>query len=273
MSKIAKQTKAQRLTLKTPMKPTQLPKVIPFGIEISGTWDIGKTHLAMTFPGVAFADTEMKGWLVAKKLGIKKYYQVKTIEDIRQFVLTAIADPEVKTIVIDSGSDIVDFASTEYLTETGKERIFPVVLWARVYDKIDELLLLVKQSKKAFVVTSRLKDEYVGDTRTGKKIRSSYKKFPYQLEMMLNLEKGITIKPKAKDAKAIVHFQDMVFGRVVKNNFWRYGSSEKKPWLFDCSYDGIIAEMLEPWAGGDIVKQAESWIMKQERKSSGAGKP
>lgn len=255
------------------MKPTALPKVLNFGIELTGTWDIGKTHTSMTFPKVFFADTEMKGHIVAKKFGVKNYFRVKNMEDLRQFILTAIVDPECGTVVIDSGSDCVDLAQAEYLRETGKEAVFPVILWAKVYEKLDELFVLIKSSGKNFVVTSRLKDEYIGDTKTGKQIRASYKKFPYQMELMLRLEGGITIKPKAKDAKPFCHFPNKVFGRVVKNNFWKYGSEKKKPWLFDISYDGIIKELLEPWGGGDIVKQAEQWIQKQERKANGIGKP
>lgn len=239
---------------------TKPPEEPIFNIEWSGVWDIGKTHACLTFPNPAIADTEGKAWIVCKKLGIDKWFRVESFDDIRQFILNCLKDDAIKTVVVDSGSDLQDLAAQEFLAESGQQKIFPVVLWARVYEKIDELVQLIKRHNKYFTTTSRLKEEFAKDTRTGRLIRSGYRKFPYQLEMLIRLEYGITVEEKGEDK---TYFKDRVFGRVIKNNFWKYGCKEKKPWLFDISFAGIEKELLEPWDGGDIIKQAERFVLKE----------
>lgn len=174
------------------IKASTPPKHRVFSVEFSGEWEIGKTRAASLFPKPAMYDTEHKGYREMEKVGrVDYWYAMHTMQDLRDWVITMVADPEVETLILDSGSDLADIASQEYLEETGSEAIFPVVLWARVYNKVDELVHLIRDSHKYLVVTSRLKDLYIADKRTERQVRSGYRKFPYQLDMLINLEWGI----------------------------------------------------------------------------------
>ena len=255
------------------ISPSTPPKLKTFGVEFAGEWEVGKTRVASLFPKPAMFDTEDKGYREMEKVGrVDHWYAMHTMQDLRDWVITMVKDPEVQTLIIDSGSDLSDIAAQEYLDETGAEAVFPVVLWNRVYTKVDELIHMIRKSHKYLVVTSRLKDQYIADKRTGRQIRSGYRKFPYQLDMMINFEWGLRTG-KGKDIE--LHYPDRCFGRVIKNSFWKKRhAGKKKPWLFDVSFDGIVKELLEPWPYGhltpeqkekQLIEDLEVWIAEQER--------
>lgn len=250
---------------------SKIPSTRPISIEIAGEPDYGKSHTARTFPNPLFLDTEGKSWIVLQKFSEPApWKRVKNFNDIRQGIRYGIDNSDIDTIVIDSGSDIRDLAQKEWLDEAGKDRVFPLVLWGEIYAKIDTLVRDVKDSGKNFVTTSRLKDQFLGDQRTGRRIRDSYKKFPWTLSMGVEIVDGIWDHrigaPKFKERK---------FGRVYKNNF--YGIDQvkavtfQKPYIFDVSYEGIKNEMLKPWRGEDgvklgheldaILEEAEEWLL------------
>jgi len=227
-----------------PITWTPQPKIPVFSVEVYGDPDLGKTHFICTFPNVAIADTpsEGKAWIVMKKFNNPRWFRVKTFNDIRNFVNHCVNDPSIETVAIDSGADLQELAELEWLEETGKERVYPLFLWSQVWRKIDLLVKQVKDADKYVVVSGKLKDEFAGPpekaTRTGRRIRDGYKKFPYGLSIMLRLEKGMVIDGKRQ-------FTEHVFGKVIKNNFQAF--RVQKPYLFDVSYRGILNELLDPY--------------------------
>jgi len=247
------------------------PKTPNITIEISGPPDSGKTHFCRTFPNPLFLDTEAKAWIVLNKFEPVEWKVVESFNTIRAGVYWAINNDDIDTIVIDSSSEIRQLAENEWLQETGKERVFPTVLWGEVYEKVDALTKDIKESGKHYVVTARLKDEYIGDQRTGRQIVDSYKKYPWDLSMGVRIVYGIR---DPRDGK--VYHKDRKFGKVIKNNFHGVDPVNmltfQKPYIFDICYNGVVNEMMEPWHGEDgvpigneideILKEAEEWILK-----------
>jgi hypothetical protein len=191
---------------------------------------------------------------------------VKNFHDLRKGINWAVKQDNIDTIVIDSGGDLRDLASDEWLAETGKERIFPIVQWHEIYSKIDEITDLAKDSGKHFIVTGRLKDEYVQDTSTGRRIRDGYKKYPWTLNMGLRIQYGI------RDPKEGILFSDVRFAEVTKNNYHGVDPTTmrtyQKPFLFDVSYEGVLDELLQPWhldEGGVPLKDTNATIIDEAR--------
>jgi hypothetical protein len=249
----------------------EIPQAWQITAEICGEPDSGKTHFARTFPKPLFLDTEAKAWIVLQKFNDTPLKVVEKFNDIRSGVHWALDNPDIQTIVIDSGSDLRDLAQAEWLAEQGKDRVYPLVLWGEVYEKVDTLTTEIKKSQKHFVTTARMKDEFVGDQRTGRRIRDSYKKFPWDLSIGLEVVNGIRDTRSGK-----IHFPERRFGKVYKNNFYGIDQgkmvTQQKPYIFDVSYNGILNEMLQPWGGDDgipigneidtILEEAEEWIIK-----------
>lgn len=239
-----------------------------FSCEVIGEPEIGKTWVAADFPDSALADTENKAWPVMQQKANPHWKLVRTMEELRQFVFRCVSDPSIKSVVIDSGTDMADLAEEEFLHENNMKRVFPIVLYARVYAKIDALLEKIIDSGKYCVVTSRLKKEYVADVETGRLTRDSYKKIPYNFMMLIRLRWGI------RDEKGKVWFKDRVWGEVVKNSFYHRRKQTPtdllaKPWLFDVTFDGIRRELLEPWKEGDVIEQAKAYLDAQGIKFEG----
>lgn len=241
--------------------PEDAYKKKKISIEISGEQGIGKTHLACSFPKPAFLDTEHKGYVVLRKFANKRWFPAKNMQDARRFVEACLEDPEIETIVWDSGTDIQDWAEQELLAETGKlptDNIWPRVQYKQVYRKIDEQVFKIvgsteEEIKKNFIVTARVKDEYLNDQKTGRAIRDGYKKTPYQLQLMIQLEKGI----RAYDGSLML--PQYIFGKVVKNGY--IAPHLSKPYLINCTYEGILKELtVDYFSDEDTEEQRkEKW--------------
>jgi len=224
---------------------TDFPKQPVFSIEYSGEPAYGKTHCVFTYPDVAVCDTpgEGKAWIVAQKFNNPRVFKARTFDDIRRFVDYCVANPKIKSIGIDSGSDLREMAETEWLREKGRKSVYVpgegAFQWAEVYEKIDKLVQKIKDANKYFVVTSRLKDEWVetdaGEGRksvkTGRRVRDGYKKFPFGLTVLIELTDGIKIDDET-------YFEGHVFGRVIKNGF--LCPRVQKPYFFDPTYQGLV---------------------------------
>jgi len=236
----------------------------------------GKTHFSATFPKALFLDTEHKAHIVLRKMPEKAHLwkRVYSWKDIREGVDWALTQSDVQTIVIDSGGDLRDLALEEWRKRTGKEQPIAYVdgkavplLWSQVYALVDGLTRDIQKAGKYFVVTCRLKDEYLANVPTGRRIRDGYKKYPWSLSMCIWIQNGITDPKTGK-----VFFDFYKFGKVIKNNFWgvdvRTGLNYQKPYLFDVSFEGICNELLKPWGNGvkvgqetqQILKEAEAWL-------------
>lgn len=235
----------------------------PISVEIFGKYDYGKTHFAETFPAPAHIDTEGKADIVMRKLGNTKWFPVKVFQDIRNAVYTCVKDDSVKTIVIDSSSDITEMAKEEWIMETGKQPVFKNddgtiarFLYHQIYNKIDELIRMVREGEKNLVLTSRVEHRWE-DGRVVEEWteRKGYKKADYQVMILIRAVKGLP-DPQNPGKRKYGRF---TFGLVEKNNF--VGEIEgKKPYLVDLSYQGVRNELLRPWNGTveDIVREAEA---------------
>lgn len=209
-------------------------------VEFFGGEATGKTYNALTFPKPALLDTEGKGKVVAGQLGIKKVFRAKSFYDVIDFVNACITDPEIETAVFDSSRDLVDMAESLTLAQLDKSGLYSsagAVLYTHVNQKMDWIVQTLREHGINCVFTSRMKDEYKQNTRTGKQIRDGYKKAPYQFDIVIELtnmiewdgEYHLTIEPIA---------------RVYKNGFVRKGTT--KPYLEIADYETLIKEIFEP---------------------------
>ena len=258
-----------------------------FSIEYFGESEMGKTHNANTYPDVAICDTISQGdvWQIAEKFGNKMVMRAKTFDDIRRFIQYCVVNPKIESVAIDSGADLVEMAETEWLKEKNRKAVFIPgeggFQWSEVYDKVDELIQKVKMANKYLIITSQLKDEWMKTlgqkeaVKTGNRIRDGYKKLVWGLSVRVRLVDGIT------DKDGILHFEDRVFGKVVKNRF--LPKRVQKPYLFDSTFQGLVedGELFDVWCSNydkeacdlkkcvvcpkyvkrDIVKEARAYLV------------
>lgn len=211
-----------------------------FACELVGEQGTGKTHVGGTFPKPALLDTEGKGWVVWKKLGHKTYFRAHSFDDVINFCHTVLNDPEIETAVFDSSRDLVDMSERFTLQELGRDTLYSTkgaVLYSHVYGKLDWIVQTLRNANKNVVFTSRLKDEYINDKKTGGQIPDGYKKAIYQFDIVIRF----TTLVKWDDEMEVVV---QPVGKVVKDGFIRRG--QYKPYLKDCTYQSIIDNLLEP---------------------------
>ena len=158
-----------------PVSFDEFPNDDIFTLDVCGDEGLGKTHFACTFPKpLIIGDTEYKAYTTASKFEGVLWKRVGTFDDFRQIVYHAIDNDDIRTVVIDSGGDLVQLAGLEWNSETGKNYRFPISNYGNAYDKIDELVLELEEARKYFVSTSRLKDEWIQDVSTGRRIRDRF---------------------------------------------------------------------------------------------------
>jgi len=232
----------QMLTHAERVEWNELPaEEIPvLAVEIFGTEGTGKTHAALTFPDAALLDTEGKACNVMKKFKNERWFKGNTFLDVIDFVNTVIHSKEIKTAVFDSSRDIVDMSEQFTLEQLEKTALFSqagAVLYTHVNQKMDWIVQILRANKKNIVFTSRMKDEYKNNVRTGKLLRDGYKKAPYQFDLVLEL----TCEVEWNGGRAIL-LEPIV--KVVKNGYVRRGLS--KPYIASADYDTLIKEIFEP---------------------------
>lgn len=216
----------------------------PIVVGIAGNAGLGKTHFANTFPIPIIADTEGRSQIVMKKFdGIRHRKVVKNMKGIREVVQVMAAnmcpneeERQNYTFVFDSSSDFQQMAESEYLIEAKKEKIFPIVLWAKVFDKMDIVFNKIRELGFNAVFTQQLKEEWLGDKPTGTFVPAGYKKLPYRVDIHLLLQKGIEYNGE-------VYYPEIVIAQVLKD-CWNQ-TSHAKPYLIDVSYDGIFNELKD----------------------------
>ena len=161
-------------------------------IVISGEQGTHKTHLACTMSELMptyLLDTEHRGHIVARKFPKGLYYkQVSNYTDIvvaTHAIFRVAKEPS--TIIIDSGSDFQQYAETRYKEVAKLEKIWPQYLWAMIWNMCDTLLYDIRESGHTLILTTRVKDEYIGDKPTGKKVPRIYNRVPYNADIMLEM--------------------------------------------------------------------------------------
>lgn len=240
------------------------PEKLRFNIDVCGAEASGKSHFARTFGvtgGICWLETPPewgKADVILNKFkhvynddAIVKLKRVKTFDDIRQVARDAIADDEISTVVIDSGTHIRSLAAKEWMAEEsarkGKEvkAVYPSTQWQYPNMKIDDVISEIKEGNKFLVVTNRLHDEWIGDDSTGRQIRHGHKSFTYDFHIVLEIVWGI------RNRAGKVFCKDHRFARVMKNASWGIDEDTNmnygKPYLFNVTYKGVVEELLVPW--------------------------
>lgn len=162
--------------------------VTPQGLTIvlAGKEGSGKTHMAMTMHTegpVYVLDTEKRAWIVGAKFGVKAIKQISNYKELVIAVKAILKMPK-GTIVIDSGSDLQDFAEIEYLTRTKQEKVYPIFNWSEIWAMLNALLDDIKDAGFNCIVTAKIKDEYANDKVIGK-IPRVYKNMPYRADLVI----------------------------------------------------------------------------------------
>lgn len=245
-----------------------IPEKEPIVVSYIAEGGLGKTHASNTFPNPVISDTEGRANIVARKFTKNKNYikHTTSMPDIRNTISTMalnLCPDESKrheyTWIMDSGSDWLQMAETEYLKEAKKDKIFPIILWAQVYNKIDKIFDTIRKLGFNAVITQQVKEEYKGDKPTGNLIASGYKKFPYRVDVSIHLRKGI-------EYDGDLYYEDFIVGEVLKS-CWS-NPEERKPYLLDYSYTGIFNE-LKPYKYPGSKEKAIMGILKELEKKSG----
>jgi hypothetical protein len=245
-----------------------IPEKEPIVVSIIADGGFGKTHFCNTFPNPVFNDTEGRARILAKKFPNNKDYikhtpNMQTIRETISLMFQHLCPDESKrhewTWVMDSGSDWLQMAETEYLKEAKKEKVYPTILWAQVYNKIDKVFDMIRKMGFNAVITQQLKEKYVGDKGTGEFIASGYKKFPYRVDVSLFLKKGI-------EYDGNIYYEDFVVAEVLKS-CWQ-SPEERKPYLLDYSYNGIYNE-LKPYVYPGSPEKAIQAILKEMEEKTG----
>ena len=251
-------------------------------VEIVSLPELGKTFICanamsehdsdgkVTKCHSAVGDTENKAWIEMDKVGNKHLKVINNMQDFRNFVDYCLKDDGIRVVCIDSGTDLRQMAEDEFLHDDMEDkikRVYPLVLYGRVFSKIDSQVAKLNKGGKNVIFTGRVKDEYEQQgedgVRTGNLIRDSYKKLPYALPIIIMLHRGI------KDTKGRIWFSNHIFGEVLKNSFfkkYREKPEDKlgKPWVFEPSMEGIIKELsATPWDEQDIIASAHKWLHEQ----------
>lgn len=245
-----------------------VPDKEPVVVSIIGEGGFGKTHFSNTFPNPVISDTEGRAKIIAKKFEKNKDYikhttNMQTIRETISLMYQHLCTDETKrhewTWIMDSGSDWLQMAETEYLKEAKKEKVYPTILWAQVYNKIDKVFDMIRKLGFNAIITQQVKEEYKGDKPTGNMIPAGYKKFPYRVDVSIHLKKGI-------EYDGNVYYEDYVIGEVLKS-CWQ-SPEERKPYLLDVSYNGIFTE-LKPYNYPGSPEKAIQGVLKEMEKKTG----
>ncbi len=185
---------------------------IPLYVEVIGEPESGKTHFSLTAPNPFLIDTTPKfeSLPILMKLYPDDYLarsrNVRTWKDIEEAVNFAL-EKKFMTIIFDTSADLQQLAAEQWLKETGKKAVYPITEYRWVRMKVDNLIWKIINSGINVILTSQMRDEWVGDKRTGRRERDGYKKAEFQADIRLYFY----IEKENESYKRHV--------RVVKNRF------------------------------------------------------
>lgn len=243
----------------------EIPDKEPIVVGIAGPAGYGKTHFANTFPNPVIGDTEDRAQIVMKKFGNKYRKSTpnmatirNTISMMQQHLVPNEEDRNKWTYVLDSGSDFQQMAESEYLKEAKKEKVYPLVLWAKVYDKMDQVFNIIRKLGFNMVITQQIKEVYKNEKPTGEFQPAGYKKIPYRVDVHLQLHKGIELDGE-------IYYPDVVVAEVLKDCWHK--PEETKPYLIDISYDGIFNELKNYKHPGTRDEAIKSILKELEQKT------
>lgn len=220
----------------------EVPEKEPIIVGIAGPAGFGKTHFINTFPTPVIADTEGRSQIVMKKFEGQRYRKIvnnmqgirETLSVMKKNLCPDFANRNQFTFALDSASDLLQYAETEYLAEAKKEKVYPLVLWAKVYEKPDMIFNKIREFGFNAVFSQQLKEEYKNEKPTGVFIPAGYKKIPYRVDIHLQFRKGVEYNGE-------LYYPEIIVAEVLKDCWHK--PEETKPYLVDVSYEGIFKEL------------------------------
>lgn len=234
----------------------EIPERESIVIGIAAPAGYGKTHFINTCPNPVIGDTEGRAHIVMQKFdGVRHRKVTKEMSTIKNTITMMVKKlcPEVNqrnkwTYALDSGSDFQQMAEIEYLVEAKKDKVYPTVLWAKVYERMDAVFDKVRELGFNMVITQQMKELYKNEKPTGEFIPAGYKKIPYRVDVHLQLRKGIEFNGE-------LYYPDIIVAEVLKDCWHK--QAETKPYLLDVTYDGIFSELKtynHPGTKEDAIK-------------------
>jgi hypothetical protein len=197
-------------------------------VVIVGTEGQGKTHLTCSIAGDEYGplylgDSEHRAQIVVDKFQeMGRPVQRATLTTYQETVaFVSWAKQNVKrpaVIGLDSGTDIDKFAEEQYLIHEDKEVVGKPINHPRMQRYIFKLLDDLKFSGFTVVMTAKMKDEYVGENRTGKKLPRIFRDIPYRADLVIEIQggkcfitkSGWTQKQLAEIPQSITTLPDMI---------------------------------------------------------------
>lgn len=238
---------------------------VPLFVEVIGEPSTGKTHQSCLFPKPALFDTTPKGegYTVLRKLypqeWKKRYFRIMCFEDVRKALKYMKTNKAFyKTIIVDTAPGLRGFAAAEYLKELQKVKpsrkaLMPVE-YKGVNLKVNNLINMVTYPKGDYcmnlVFTAQMRDEWVGNKSTGRRIRDGHPKANFMCDIRLFLQ----IKQKV-DQKTMQYIPNKFERtcRVVKCRFRnQVDENDWMPELKKLSWEGI--KELSKLKVGEIVE-------------------
>jgi hypothetical protein len=124
---------------------------------------------------------------------------------------------------------------------------------------MDVVFDLIRKQGINAVITQQLKEEYKAEKPTGNMIASGYKKFPYRVDVLIQMRMGI-------EYEGAVYYEDFRIGEVLKD-CW-HSVEATRPYLIDISYQGIFNE-LKPYVHPGNKDDAIKGILKELEAKTG----
>ena len=163
-------------------------------IEIIGESGTGKTDIISRIPGVTLLDLtpSIESDVIFLKYNDEKYFDTHyfSCQSFRE-ILDAIRDmPEdTKTLAVDGSQYITDFAEVQWIKDQKKPREAAMQreygqLYSMVRDKI--IYPLIKRPCNV-VFTSVMKDEWIDEKKTGRRMRAGFNPFDVARDIGLYL--------------------------------------------------------------------------------------
>jgi hypothetical protein len=167
-------------------------------IVIAAEQGLGKTHLMCTlaedpqYGPVYIGDTEHRAQIVVEKFtgrGVPiKRATITSYPELVAFVKWAKKSLKPPFIIgLDSLSDLDKFAEEQYLLHENKEFVGKPIQHPRMQRYIYALLDELKFSGATIVATAKMKDEFVGENRTGRVLPRVFKDVPYRADLTVLL--------------------------------------------------------------------------------------
>jgi hypothetical protein len=176
-------------------------------IMLAGMPGEGKTHLLCSLAAepkkygpVYLFDTEYRAHIVANKFNaefkekrihvalIRNYSElVAGIKSLAKMVKEKkLALPFV--VGIDSGTDVEKFAELKYCIDNDKETVGMPIQWPKMYAYCYAVIDELKYLGATVVYTTKVKDVFLKDQRTGKVTPRVFKDMPYRADIMIEFD-------------------------------------------------------------------------------------